>query len=99
VNAGQINAPICPTDFGLVVINSKSALDHDALSNASSADLDAAMDALGGQLEGLMNSAAASRPQAKWDDLFTGKARRPILFLGQSLFRLPTRRVRKHPPP
>jgi hypothetical protein len=88
--ADQIDHPKCKADFGMIVINAKSALNHDALWNASFSDLQAAIAALGAQLEELATSAAADRPQAEWDDLFKGKARRPVIFMGQSLMLLPT---------
>ncbi len=90
--ASQIDDPKCNTHRGLVIINTKDALDHDALWDPPTpfADLAAATGALGVQLDTLANSAARNRPQVEWDELFNGRARRPVLFLGQSLVRLPT---------
>ena len=88
--AEQIDAPKCLAERGMVVINAKSALDHDALWNPAFADLGSAMKALSDQLDWLIDSAEKDRPQIEWDDLFTRKVVRPVLFLGQSLVRLPT---------
>ena len=88
--AEQIDAPKCLAERGMVVINAKSALDHDALWNPAFADLGSAMKALSDQLDWLIDSAKKDRPQIEWDDLFTRKVVRPVLFLGQSLVRLPT---------
>lgn len=88
--ADQIDDPKCPAERGMIIINAKSALDHDALWQSNFPDLQAAMSALEAQLRYLAESAAADRPQAEWDELFTRKVVRPILFLGQSLVQLPT---------
>jgi hypothetical protein len=88
--ATQIDDPMCAAHKGMVVINAKSALEHDALWNTDFPDRPSAEAALAAQLDQLANNAAADRPQAEWDDLFTHKVVRPILFLGQSLVRLPT---------
>lgn len=89
--AKQIDDQKCPADRGMVVINAKSALDHDRLWEATFPDLQKAVEAISEQLEHLANSSAADRPQTEWDDLFSkGKVARPVLFLGQSLVRLPT---------
>lgn len=88
--ADQIDNPKCPADKGMVVINAKSALDHDALSNTTFSDLSNAMSALGTQLDQLADAAAADRPPAEWDALFKCKVARPVLFLGQTLAYLPT---------
>jgi hypothetical protein len=85
--AEQIDAPKCLAERGMVVINAKSALDHDALWNPAFADLGSAMKALSDQLDWLIDSAEKDRPQIEWDDLFTRKVVRPVLFLGQSLVR------------
>jgi hypothetical protein len=86
--AEQINR--CPAEKGMVVINAKSVLDHDALWNTAFPDLSSAISALGEQLDTLADSANQNRPQKEWDAAFSGKAVRPVLFLGQSLVRLPT---------
>ena len=88
--AEQINVPKCKADRGMVVINAKSALDHDALWNAQFADLQSAIAALDGQLQWLIDQAAKDRPQIEWDALFEHRVVRPILFFGQSLVGLPT---------
>lgn len=88
--AAQIDDPKCAAERGMVVINAKSALDHDALWGATFADLESAQKALGDQLDQLIDAADKDRPQPEWDELFTRKVVRPVLFLGQSLVRLPT---------
>ncbi len=88
--AGQIDAPRCGACRGMVIINAKSALDHDALWNAEFVDLPNAIDALDGQLQALIDQAARDRPQNEWDALFQRKVVRPVLFMGQTLVRLPT---------
>jgi hypothetical protein len=88
--AEQIDAPKCAADRGMVIINAKSALDHDALWTAQIAHLQSAIVALDVQLQGLVDQAAKDRPQVEWDALFKHRVVRPVLFLGQSLVRLPT---------
>lgn len=88
--AEQIDDAKCPAQNGMVVINAKNALDHQALWRGTFPDLQAAMNALGGQLNSLADNANANRPQAEWDAIFSGKVKRPVLFLGQSLVHLPT---------
>jgi hypothetical protein len=88
----QIDHPACRADRGLVVINAKDALDHHALWDppAPFVNLEAACEALKAQLVLLTANAEERRPQAEWDALFRGKCVRPILFLGQTLVKLPT---------
>ncbi len=86
----QIDDPKCLAQKGMVVINAKNALDHDALWNGTFSNLQAAMDALGNQLDLLADNANTNRPQSEWDAIFLGKVKRPVLFLGQSLVSLPT---------
>lgn len=88
--AEQIDDPKCSAHKGLVVINAKNALDHQALWNGPFSDLQAAMDALGNQLDSLADNANIDRPQSEWNEIFSGKVKRPVLFLGQSLVHLPT---------
>ena len=88
--ADQVDDPKCLADRGMVVINVKDALDHDKLWKTEFPDLASAMTALGAQIDGLIEAAEKDRPQAEWDALFKRKVARPILFLGQSLVRLPT---------
>lgn len=95
--AAQIDDVKCSANKGIVVINAKNALDHAALWNGTFSDLEAAMDALGQQLDTLAANANTNRPQAEWDVIFSGKVKRPVLFLGQSLVHLPTSEGRKTP--
>jgi hypothetical protein len=88
--AQQIDNPKCLADKGMVVINTKSALDHNALWRKPFKDLQAAIAALREQINNLVARAEANRPQLEWDSLFGGKVVRPVLFLGQSLVRIPT---------
>jgi hypothetical protein len=99
--AEQIDSVRCQADVGMVIINAKSALDHDALWNPAVhfRDLQAAIHALGDQLEDLINSAAAQRHKSEWDGLFKGKVVRPVLFMGQSLVKLPTAASSQTPTP
>jgi hypothetical protein len=86
----QIDDPKCLAQKGMVVINAKNALDHDALWNGTFCNLQAAMDTLGNQLDLLAGNANTNRPKSEWDATFLGKVKRPVLFLGQSLVSLPT---------
>ncbi|MGQ4878908.1 hypothetical protein ACOJCM_10105 [Billgrantia sp. LNSP4103-1] len=88
--AAQIDDPKCSADRGMVVINTKNALDHEALWMTEFSDLDSAMTALRNQLCGLAEKAGADRDQAEWDEMFIRKVARPVLFLGQSLVCVPT---------
>lgn len=88
--AKQIKSPLCPTDHGMVLINAKNAIDHEVLSKSTFSTLKDAENALGAQLSQLSDATGLNRPQAEWDDLFTDKVKRPVLFLGQTLVYLPT---------
>jgi hypothetical protein len=94
----QIDAPECPADVGLIVINTKNALNHKALWDAHFADEASAKRALFDQIMELILKAEKDRPQSDWDELFVGKAVRPILFLGQSVVRLSTSPGGPHTP-
>jgi len=89
--AQQIDSPRCKADVGMVIINAKSALDHDSLWNppAPFANLGEAVNALGSQLKALGKAAEKDRNPSEWERLFRGKAVRPVLFMGQSAVRLP----------
>jgi hypothetical protein len=90
--AQQIDSPRCKADVGIVVINAKSALDHDLLWNppVPFANLPEAVNALGSQLRALGEAAEKDRDPSEWERLFKNKAVRPVLFMGQSAVRLPT---------
>jgi hypothetical protein len=88
--AGQIDDKKCAADRGMVIINAKSALEHDVLWSATFGDLNNAIKALDGQLQMLIDEAAKDRPQNEWDELFQHRVVRPVLFMGQSLVRIPT---------
>jgi len=88
--AQQIDAPQCPADAGLIVINTKNPLRRQELWDADFPDQASAQAALKAQLMELIRRAERDRPQAEWEGLFTGRAVRPILFMGQSVVRLPT---------
>lgn len=88
--AAQINHPKCAAGRGMVVINTKNALNHSALWETTFSDLQSATNALGDQLDALAESANSEREQSEWDDIFSQKVARPVLFLGQSLVFVPT---------
>ena len=83
--AAQIDDPKCLAQKGMVVINAKNALDHDALSCKTFLSLEDAKAALSDQLDALTESANDERPQSEWNSLFEKRVKRPVLFLGQSL--------------
>ncbi len=85
----QINADRCPCDKGMVIINAKNALDHDRLWGLEFCNLDDAICEMNRQIENLISSSQEGRPQQEWDDLFHGRAVRPVLFMGQSVVRIP----------
>lgn len=92
INEGamQINAPACAADVGLVLINTKSAIDHDALWNVTFPNLQAAEVALHAQVKKLTDAADMDRSCVEWNTVFSGKVLRPVLFLAQTLVRIPT---------
>jgi hypothetical protein len=81
---------MCYADVGMVVINTKSALDHDALWNETFPTLSDAVAALAAQVNALSDAAEKDRPCNEWDAVFAGKVVRPVLFLAQTLVRIPT---------
>lgn len=88
--ASQIDSAACPADTGMVVINAKDAIDHDALWEPAYNDLDEVSIVMDNELARLAAAACQDRPQSEWDELFTGRVVRPILLLGQSVARLQT---------
>lgn len=93
----QIDDPKCSADRGMVIINAKSALDHEALWNGNYNDLSDGIAALKAQLDNLAEKADLNRPQQEWDDIFVAKVVRPIIFMGQTLIKLPTPLSKKTP--
>jgi hypothetical protein len=88
--AQQIDKPRCQADIGMVIINAKGALCHDNLWEASFVDINQAIEALRAELDELVANAQANRSEGEWDELFLGKVVRPVIFMGQSVVRLPT---------
>jgi hypothetical protein len=88
--ARQIDRFDCPAEVGIVVINTKGALDHDALWNSVFANEDHAGDAMKAQVFDLIAAAEKDRDAAEWSAVFSGRTVRPVLFLAQSLVSLPT---------
>lgn len=88
--AAQIDKPVCTADKGIVVINAKDAIDHDVLWDTRFSSLQCATIALRDQLMRLISKADSNREQEEWDAIFQYKVRRPILFLGQCIVRVPT---------
>lgn len=86
--AGQIDAPACPAHIGMVVINLKDTLDHDALWRAPFPDIETAIGTLQRQIQERIDKAGAERPQEEWEVLFKGKLVRPILFMAHTLVRI-----------
>jgi hypothetical protein len=76
---------------GMVVINAKNVIDHNAfwMPDELFTNADAAAEALRAQLRAIIDLAAKDRPQAEWDALFAGKTVPPIIFIGQSVTYLP----------
>lgn len=88
--AGQIDRVACPADVGMVVINTKSALDHKALWESTFLTEGDAGDAMTRQVHALIAAAEKDRDPAEWNAVFAGRTMRPVLFLAQSLVSLPT---------
>jgi hypothetical protein len=88
--SGQINAPKCRADRGMVVINAKNAICHKVLWKTSYANLREAFDGLEAELRRVIEEASKNRPQEEWDRIFTGKTMRPIIFMAQTIVNLPT---------
>ena len=49
-----------------------------------------ARNALATELMKVIAAASKDRPQEEWDQLFTGKTVRPIIFMAQTIVKLPT---------
>jgi hypothetical protein len=88
--ASQVDDPKCKADHGMVVINAKNHVDHDALWKADFADREAAEAGLRDELTKVIGKAARDRPQEEWDALFAGRTIRPIVFMAQTVVRIPT---------
>lgn len=77
-------------DWGLIVVNTKNALDHPALWSAEFTDLDEAVDAITNQVTRLIRELESGRAPAEFERWFSRKAIPPVLFLAQSVVCLPT---------
>lgn len=88
--AAQINSDKCMADTGIVVINTKSALDHDALWNSSFPTLQDATEALKNQVAALIAAVDHNRPTEEWQTVFSGRVVSPVLFLAQTVVLLHT---------
>jgi hypothetical protein len=85
---------------GLVVLNVKNIIDHEALWRSSFATLDDAMAALKTEIAKVCEAADKDRPVADWDTIFAGnKTVLPVLLIGQSAVLLPTANSAKTPTP
>jgi hypothetical protein len=90
--AEQINREACNADVGIVIINTKSAIDHEAMwspANPFTNEVEA-INALGDQVRALVEAADKERPTEEWDRLFTGRTVRPVLFMAHSVAKIPT---------
>jgi hypothetical protein len=87
-------------DKGLVVLNVKNIIDHEALWNSSFATLDEATATLKAEIEKVCQAADRDRTAAEWDGVFAGhKTVLPVLLIGQSVVLLPTGASDKTPTP
>lgn len=88
--AAQIDSDKCKADVGIVVINTKSALDHDALWNTCFPTLEDAAEALRSQVVALTAAVDHNRPADEWRAVFSGRVVSPVLFLAQTVVLLHT---------
>jgi hypothetical protein len=90
--AEQIDRESCKADVGIVIINAKSVIDHESIWNppAAFANLNDAVESLGCQLKALIEATEKDRKPEEWNRVFGKKAVRPVLFMGQSMAKLPT---------
>ncbi|TBA94354.1 hypothetical protein ELH55_34260 (plasmid) [Rhizobium ruizarguesonis] len=84
----QIDSPQCKANVGMVVINTRDALDHAKLYGTLMPDLQAAQTALLNEIQGLINAAAKDRDVSDWELIFAGRTVRPVLWLGQTVVRI-----------
>lgn len=80
-------------DVGMVVLNTKSAIEHETLAQPAVpfGSLEDAVQALKSEILTLVASVEQDRSQAEWDKLFAGKkAVLPVIFMAQSLAKIPT---------
>jgi hypothetical protein len=85
---------------GLVVLNLKNIIDHQALWNNSYNTLHEATLALTAEIEKVCENANQDRPVADWDGVFASKKTvLPILLMAQSVVLLPTAASQTTPTP
>lgn len=75
---------------GLILLNVKDSVDHKTFWSRTFVDENEAVAALRSEVEALCEAADKDRPQSEWDAVFSGKARRPVLFMAQTVVRLDT---------
>jgi hypothetical protein len=96
--AGQIERSAA--DRGLVVLNVKNIIDHQALWNGVSATRQDPIAALRREISSLCEAANRDRPAEDWDGIFAGnKTVLPLLLMGQSVVLLPTGASERTPTP
>jgi hypothetical protein len=85
---------------GLVVLNVKNIIDHEALWQASFASLDDALATLRAEMVKVCEAADKDRPASDWNAIFAGKKTvLPVLLIGQSVVLLPTANSTQTPTP
>jgi hypothetical protein len=85
---------------GLVLLNVRNILDHEALWKGSYKTLDEATAALKAEIVKVCDAANQDRPAEDWDRIFhDNKTVTPVLLIGQSVVRLPTAMAEETPTP
>lgn len=95
--AQQIDASAA--EIGMVVINAKNVIKHEQFWKQTFAGIDEARQALQAELQALSDLASLDRPQSEWNEVFSGKAVPPVIFLGQSVTYLPVGDAFRAPTP
>lgn len=76
---------------GLIILNVKNVINHDAFWNPPIpfTDVERAIQALMGEVNAIADLADQNRDISDWDRVFTSKVVAPVIFVGQSVIRLP----------
>ncbi|CAG9273475.1 conserved hypothetical protein [Paraburkholderia unamae] len=93
----QINAPRCPAERGMVVINTQGSLNHSDLWTARYGNVTEAITAVKQQIKALVDKAHAGRPISDWVGALYGKASPVVLYIGHAVVRVPTAISRSTP--
>lgn len=93
----QINAPSCPAQRGIVVINTQGSLNHSKYWDTHFPDEEDAKAALRAEIRSLIAKANDNRDVSEWNQVISGKTSPVILYFGHIATHVPTPAAKSTP--